>query len=214
MLRRLLPYLLILLALASLKTNALADPTHCGVGFYFGPTCPAMNCSPNPWVPSAALNISIPYGNGNYGYVTAPAGWLDYNIDADKWGSSCSNPSEWSTTGILVDISYNDGEVSYSGKGILDAAVIDTSYTGLPSGDTTCWKCEIACTSFPPLMYHPLKFFIRKLKVQSCTTYSHVRTNKFIASGCDGYTVPTFVNDPYCPNMNSNYINLTVTGAP
>jgi hypothetical protein len=209
--------LVVLALLFAFITPAHADPTHLGVGFYFGPVCPGQSCcipcgtdccNPIPDITSPQINVSIPYGDGNFGYATLPAGWLEAGSgDADGWNAACNQSNNWN--GIYYGtVSYNDGTVNYSGAAKFWVQFADTSQVALPSGDICCWTKHNPTYNF----YQPNMYFIRKIKIQSCTTYSHVLTNRFIAIGCDGWTESTFINDPNCPFMNTNWIHTTVSG--
>jgi len=217
--KKLLPYLLILAALFTLRTDALADPgdrTHMGIGFYFGSACPTGTCAqpngaPFPAVQSPPLYVSIPYdnGSGNFGYATLPAGWAE-QANPDAYGASCSSPQNWMYQGYGT-VTYNDGTISYTGAAKFSIEYADTAQVALPSGDICCWQCNTACSSFPPLMYQPKKFFVRKIKIQSCLA-NHTLTDRFIGYGCNAWTESQTNGEPYCYFWNATYVNLAVSG--
>lgn len=198
-------------------TPAGADPAYLGTGWYQGTICPGSiccipagpdTCNPIPPITSPALNVSFPNGAGT---ATLAAGWVEtYGIDMDANNSAtCTGthgPAAWGTHAYGT-ITYDDGEIAYSGAVIFDLVAADTTNHALPSGDQCCWQKHNPTYNY----YQPNEWFVYKLKIQSCTS-SHVRTTRFIAVGCDGYTQPSYVNDPNCPWWNLNYINLTVSG--
>lgn len=192
MLRRLLPYLLILLALASLKTNALAQSS-CpgdtylgwGVGLY----------------PSPTTQLNVTFAN-SAGWAIFPNG---FTIDADANFPTCS-PNTWNgydgATGMSCfgTMSYNDGTINYSGH-------------------CRIWVHLVPAVNTPVCVDNgkTYNYMVARIKIQSCNVSHTTLSNKYIAVSCDGSYCEQITGAP-CDSSNpydyisGNYVTMQVSG--
>lgn len=141
--------------------------------------------------PSYAIQpVSVTFPNG------AGIMWVTFNeYDVDNlWHNTC-NPSEWPLHGYGT-ITYNDGTVNYSGTVKVDASAGEAPTPVCVNNGKTYW----------------VHFW--SMKIQSCSSSSHVLSNRLIAvSNC---------NSPCFDGPNSgcdtagywyaNWLNFTVSG--
>lgn len=187
--KKLLLLLPLLFAIPAHAQNSCPGTTYLGAGQGMHITEP--NHVPVAWT---NLNVTFPSGHGSAYLGGVDALW---NVDDDLLYFVTSNPSTWQGNDYARygTVSYNDGTVSYSGPARFWWVLVHAT-------TPICTEDQI-----------PHYGMISRLKIQSCTSTTHVLTDRFLAIDADGTYCESTTNNPCDSNYFAfNYLDLVVTG--